>query len=90
MNDTSIPRRKPGYSLELLDGELLLYHLSETKILYLNQTASLVWALCDGSRSLAEIVTVLSQAYPESAAGIGEDVRAVLSELVECGCIDLL
>jgi hypothetical protein len=53
------PIRKADYRLEQLDNELLLYHPSDTKILYLNQSASLVWGLCDGEHSVAEIIDLL-------------------------------
>ena len=52
MNLDSKPRRKTDYRLEQLDGEMVLYHPSETKILYFNQTASLIWQLCDGERTV--------------------------------------
>jgi len=83
------PIRQADYRLEQLDDELLLYHPSETKILYLNQSASLVWGLCDGEHSVAEIVQLLSQAYPEAAASIPDDVHAALAEFLHNGCIEL-
>jgi hypothetical protein len=83
------PGRKADYRLEQLDDELLLYHPTETKILYLNQSASLVWGLCDGEHSVAEIVELLSQAYPEVAASIRDDVYAALVEFLQNGCIEL-
>ena len=83
------PIRKADYRLEQLDNELLLYHPSDTKILYLNQSASLVWGLCDGEHSVAEIIDLLSQAYPEAAASIPDDVHAALTEFLDSGCIEL-
>jgi hypothetical protein len=86
----NIPKRKDDYRLEQLDDELLLYHPSDTKILYLNQSASLVWGLCDGEHSVAEIVHLLSEAYPEAAEGIPGDVQTTLEQFLESGCIELL
>ncbi|MBN1148030.1 MAG: PqqD family protein [Anaerolineales bacterium] len=86
----NIPKRKDDYRLEQLDDELLLYHPSDTKILYLNQSASLVWGLCDGQHSVAEIVQLLSEAYPEAAENIPDDVRATLEQFLESGCIELV
>ena len=83
------PIRGADYRLEQLDDELLLYHPSDTKILYLNQSASLVWGLCDGEHNVAEIIELLSQAYPEAAASIPDDVHAALTEFLGSGCIEI-
>jgi hypothetical protein len=90
MNLDSKPRRKTDYRLEQLDGEMVLYHPSETKILYFNQTASLIWQLCDGERTQAEIIHLLSESYPESASEIAADVQSTLQEFEEHGCIELV
>jgi len=84
------PTRNPEYRLEQLDEELLLYHPSDASILYLNQSASLIWQLCDGQRSIAEITGLLETAYPESAPGISVDVQETLQSFLEHGCIDLV
>ena len=89
MNLSHRPRKNADYYLEQLDDELLLYHLNETKIMYCNQTASLVWHLCDGQRTVEEIIDLLSDAYPESAGTIADDVHAVLRQFVEFGGIAL-
>jgi Coenzyme PQQ synthesis protein D (PqqD) len=86
----SKPRRKTDYRLEVLDGEMVLYHPSETKILYFNQAASLIWLLCDGERTVAEVISLLSDSYPESAGEIAMDVQTTLQQFEEQGCIELV
>lgn len=88
MTLTKIPRQAPDYRLEVLDDELLLYHPSDTKIMYCNQTASLVWQLCNGERSGEEIAELLRNAYPDTASSIAEDVAATLQQLAEHGAIE--
>lgn len=83
------PRQKSGYQLEMMDGELLLYHLNETRILYLNQTASLIWQLCDGSQSVNDIITLLCDAYPESADAISSEVPKTLQQFLDFGCVEI-
>lgn len=90
LSEESIPARKVDYRLEQLDDELLLYHPNETTILYMNQTASLVWGLCDGEHSVAKIIDLLSQAYPEAAESIPSDVQATLVQFLQQGCIELV
>ncbi|MFM8322925.1 MAG: pyrroloquinoline quinone biosynthesis peptide chaperone PqqD [Chloroflexota bacterium] len=89
MQPTDRPARKADYRLEQLDDELLLYHPNETRILYLNPTASLIWGLCDGERSVAQIIAVLEEAYPEAQDAIAGDVQDSLAHLLEQGCIEL-
>ena len=89
MNLSAKPKQKPDYHLELIDGELLLYHLNETRILYFNETASLIWRLCDGQQSIGKIITLLSEAYPEAAGTIAADVEETVQQFLTAGCIEL-
>jgi hypothetical protein len=89
MNLSAKPKQKPDYHLELIDGELLLYHLNETRILYFNETASLIWRLCDGQQSIGEIITLLSEAYPEAAKSMAADVKETIEQFLTAGCIEL-
>lgn len=84
------PRRKPDYRLEMIDNELLLYHPAETKILYCNETASLIWELCDGQRTPQEITALLGDAFPEAADSIADDVQVTLRQFVQHGAIEFV
>jgi len=82
------PRRKPGFRLEQLAEECVLYFPGESRILYCNQCASLIWQLCDGERTAAEIAAELAIAFPESAAQIQADVDETLAALASSGAIE--
>lgn len=90
MNPNAIPRPNQQFKIEQIDGETLLYHLGQTKTVYLNQSATLIWQLCDGHRSVEEIVALLKQQYPEQAQSIASDVNAALAQFVDEGAIDLV
>ena len=90
MKGSDKPRQKSDYRLEMIDDELLLYHPGETKIMYCNQTASLVWGLCDGGRTVADITTLLVESYPEAADAIPGDVKTTLSQFLEHGAIEFV
>lgn len=81
------PQRQPDYRLELLDSELLLYHPSQTQILYCNQTASLIWQLCDGQHTVQQIIDLLSAAFPAADATIATDVMTTLQQFQQHGAI---
>src|SRR6266513_2446331 len=52
--------RKQGLLVETLPDEVLVYDLERKKAHCLNQTAALIWQLCDGQRSVSEIARALS------------------------------
>ena len=81
------PRQTPDFRLEQLDDELLLYHPGQTTIMYCNPTASLIWGLCDGQRTVRDIVALLSAAYEQAAAAVAADVEAALEQFYQHGAI---
>ncbi len=88
MNDDSVPRHRPDVLVDSLDDELLLYHPAAEKAVYLNETAFLVWRLCDGRRSRATIIGLLADAFPEAAPSIAQEVTTTLQRLADHGVID--
>lgn len=88
MNYESIPHPNFEFNLEEIDNELLLYHPARTRAVYLNQTAALVWQLCDNERSVGEIVSLLEEHYPDSE-NIKNDVESTLQQLEDNGAIEL-
>jgi hypothetical protein len=88
MNRTGIPRHTPGYELADLDGECMVYSTAAAKALYLNDTASMIWKLCDGERTVDAIEQLLRGAYPDAAA-LHDDVAAALHMLVDNGVVEL-
>lgn len=53
--------RKENIVVQELEGEVLVYDLSENKAVCLNETSSLVWQACDGNRTPAEISSFISK-----------------------------
>lgn len=86
MNTNLIPKRDPSCDDEVLDGEIVLYCSTVAKAVYLNASAALVWQLIDGYRSIREIETLLTGAYPE-AATLREDLMETVQTLQEQGVI---
>ena len=84
-----IPRTVAGVKLETLDDETLLYHPSLTKAIYLNPTATIVWCLIDGERSIDSIARILKSSYPNGNDSIEGDVFGVIESLQGQGAITL-
>jgi hypothetical protein len=83
-----VPSRSPHFLLERMDGELLLYHPGLTRTLLLNETASMIWELCDGRRSERVIVRLVAGAFPEAGDAVIQDVEATLRRFAEEGAIE--
>jgi hypothetical protein len=82
-----IPCRTPGYVVEQIDDELLLYHGERTTVVYLNQTAFMIWQLCDSERSVADITALLTAVFSEDGDAIAQDVAHAVKLLVSLGVI---
>jgi len=84
----SAPRRNPEFTVAGTGkGIALARHGGAPMIL--NQSAGLVWGLCDGERTVADIVRLLAEAYPEAAVDLPGDVARIVRELHLQGVLDL-
>jgi hypothetical protein len=72
-----------GYRVEPGDGEHIVYHPTLTTSVYLNDTGAIIWQLCDGTRTVADIIATLTECYPDSGQEIRWGVRELLSTLVD-------
>ena len=91
MNHSAKPRQKPDYNLEMMDGELLLYHLNETKILYFNETASLIWQLCDGRQfGRRDHYPCSARRIPKRPETMAADVEETVLQFLAAGCIEMV
>jgi coenzyme PQQ biosynthesis protein PqqD len=87
MEPTSLPIPVEGFQVENLDGEIVLLHPARNLIIYSNQTGALIWQLCNGQRSVTDIIQLLSAAYPEAQAQIAVDVPETLQTLLTRGAL---
>jgi len=85
-----IPRPVPLCRLERIGDEVLLYHPGLTKAVYLNETASLIWQLCDGRRSDEDIVALLRDGFPYENSDIAGDVFATLQRFNDEGAVEFV
>lgn len=88
MDATCIPRRASGYTIAEFEGEHMIFHPADGRAIYLSESASLVWRLCDGHRTVSAIVQLLHEAFPE-ASDLAVDVDAALSLFVEQHVVEL-
>ncbi len=77
----------PEFKVEKFDDEILLYAVSNTSGVYLNETAYLVWEMCSQDQTVEEIITLLEETYPLQKTTIRGDVTAAIESLVEYGAL---
>ncbi len=82
-----IPQRVAGVREDQVEGELLVYLPEATRAVFLNGPAATIWGLCDGSRTLASMVELLAESYPEAADNLGADVVETIDQLRAAGII---
>jgi hypothetical protein len=70
-----------------VDGANLLHKPSGQKSLHLDQSASVVWKLCDGTRTAQQVVDELSSFYPDQRETVASDVEKTLEVLRSHGAI---
>lgn len=82
------PSRAPGIEERIAGNDLVLYDATGGRLHVLNLTAAAVWRLCDGSKTVDDI---LEQVGVEFAFNDGDqprsDVRGLLGNLREQGLI---
>ena len=83
MDKSNIYKQVEECLLEDMDGELLLYNPINATTLHLNGPSAIVWKLCDGESSVAQIIATVVDAYPEQSDQIEEDIVAVIADFVE-------
>ena len=76
-----------------IDGQTIVVPIGtgigdlEDELYALNDTARVVWAKLDGTRTLAVVVDELAREYTAPAAQIDADVAGLLEELLKRGMV---
>ena len=83
-----LPKPVAGFLIEKMDGEMVLFHPARNIIIHTNETAALIWQLCDGLNNVDRIVDILSGAYPDAREQIAAEVPETIQELRAQGALD--
>jgi hypothetical protein len=81
-------RRKDVLAAAALD-ELVLYDPQSNEAMGLNVSGSALWSLCDGTRSVDEILPELAEMFDSRPDDIRGDVERILEELCARGVLTL-
>ena len=87
--DASYLPRKRGdvLALDMGDG-VILYNHDSSLVHHLNQSASLVWHLCDGDADGSQLAGEIAEEYGLDRAEVGAHVEDMIQELDALGLIE--
>lgn len=72
------PRVRDDLTIVELDGETVVYDEETTELHHLNRTATIVFGLCDGSATMAEMAADLSAVFEVPREEVEPEVRALV------------
>jgi Coenzyme PQQ synthesis protein D (PqqD) len=87
MQLSSRPRHAADFSLRQFEDEILLFDPGSATVIWLNQTAALLWCLCDGERSVVEMIDLLCETYPLESGRLRSDVEEAIDLLSGHGAL---
>ena len=81
-------RRKDGVLKQQASGDLVLLDLKRGSYYALNRVGTRVWELCDGTRGVKQIVSVICDEYGAPVETVEADVVALVRDLVDEKLVD--
>lgn len=83
----SPPCRRPEIAWRVIDGEAVVVHPRAGLVFPFNPVATRCWELADGTRTLEEIIAVVTEEFDAPGAQIAEDVRRFVQDLQQKGLL---
>jgi hypothetical protein len=75
------PRRQDGILAQEAQGETVLLRLQDGGYYALDEVGATIWDLCDGTRTVSEIVAVLCADFDASESTVRADVLEFVGDL---------
>jgi len=80
-------KRREGIAAQVADGEAVLLDIESGEYFALNTVGSRIWELCDGTKSTADIVSVICDEFDVAEDVAAPDVAGILGELEHAGLL---
>lgn len=81
------PKRK-NFKIEKLENDFILYDELKDEIFLLNESAKIVFDMCDGNFTFKEIVDIISDTLKIDKKIILKDVKNILNEFIKKGIVE--
>jgi Coenzyme PQQ synthesis protein D (PqqD) len=86
--DESVPKRADSVVAQRASDTVVLLHLESGRYFSLEGTGDRIWQLCDGHRTVKEMVRALSDEFGVEPATVRDDMLALLGDLAAEGLVD--
>ncbi len=87
MEQNSVFGRRDRVMMQQVEGDAVLLDIDNGEYFSLNEVGGRVWDLCDGSRSLGDIVETICSEYDVSEATATTDTSQLLESLAGAGLV---
>ena len=74
------PRRVGRVARYEIDGEVVLFDPKRNRVHNLNLTASVIWELCDGTRTVEELAEDMACLFEVEVAVVHSDVKRTVTD----------
>jgi len=81
INHQSRPKRMEQVIAQKATDDWLLFNVSDGNYYSLNDIGGRIWELCDGTRTVAQLVTTLAAEYDASTEVLEKDIVELLEGL---------
>ena len=81
VSETFLPQKGQHVMEYEVEGEVALYDPRRDHVHILNSTAAVVWRLCDGSRTVEQLVEDVALLFNGELSMVDEDVKKLLEQL---------
>ena len=75
------PRRRTGVLAQEAQGQTVLLRLDDGSYYALDEVGAMIWELCDGERSLADVVAELCAEFEAPEETVAADVVEFVNDL---------
>jgi hypothetical protein len=75
------PRPRADLVAQLLDDELVVYDATTRTLHHLNASATIFWTLCDGARTVDEIIEIIAAHTDGERTSIERDADELMTRL---------
>jgi hypothetical protein len=82
------PKRRSDVKIRRVEGETVVLDRQGGQIHQLNSTASIIWNLCDGRSTLAEIENQMAEAFDVDRKTAAKDLAAILWQLRQLNLLE--
>ena len=82
-----MPKVKDGVTAIEIEGEAVLYDSEEIELHHLNPTATIVFGLCDGTGTVAELAADIAEAFGVPLDQVEREVGSLVETFDQIGIL---